>query len=683
MAHANDGKRVGIWIRVSTEDQVRGESPEHHERRARLYAESKGWNVIAVYRLDAVSGKTVKDTPEAKCMLADIKSGHITGLIFSKLARLARNTKELLEFAELFRESDADLISLAESIDTSSPAGRLFYTMIAAMAQWEREEIAARVAASVPIRAKMGKPLGGQAPFGYQWNDHKLVPDPAEVPVRKLMYELFREYRRKKTVARVLNERGFRTRNGSLFSDTTVDRLLRDSTAKGIRRANYTQTKNSAKAWELKPESEWVLHEVDAIVGEDLWNECNTILDDQRAKGKRPTKRVTHLFTGVTFCACGEKMYVPSNSPKYTCYKCRNKIPVGDLEAVFHEQIKNFLFSDAEIAAHLLQTDGAIAKKTELLAVLEVERKKLVAETDKLYDLYQSGMIDKHGFGAKYQPLAERQRQLDEEIPQAQASLDILKISHLSQETIVADARDLYTRWPDLPNEEKRQIVEAITERIVVGEYEVEINLFYTPLASNPGAGGEAPDPSAGGTSPPSTPSLSGGRLATELHGRVAFLPWVPVALKALKPKETNIEPQTPGEHIKRARVLRGLSQPQAAALIGVDTNTVLNWEKNRTEPPVSFIPSILRFLGYNPYPDGKTVSERLISKRRSMGWSINEAAQQFGVDEGTWGDWERGGTILFRQHRNQIAELLEVPVGAVRQKMADQWNRVHSKTSV
>ncbi len=521
MRNQEQSKRVGIWIRVSTEDQVKGESPETHERRARLYAEAKGWNVVERYRLDAYSGKTVWDNPETKRMLADIANGHITGLIFSKLARLARNTKELLEFAEIFRECDADLISLAESIDTSTPAGRLFYTMIAALAQWEREEIASRVAASVPIRAKMGKPLGGQAHYGYQWKEGKLIPDPKEAPIRKLMYELFLEHKRKKAVARILNDRGYRTRNGSQFSDSTVTRLLRDPTAKGVRRANYTLTKGTKKSWELKPENEWVLLEVESIISEELWNEVNAILDDQLNKRKRPARRVVHLFSGLTYCECGHKMYVPSTSPKYTCSLCRNKIPIVDLEGVFHEQLKNFFFSTEEIADHVSRANATISEKEELILVLLKEQAKLTAETDKLYDLYQAGAIDKAGFGRKYHPLAERQRQLEDEIPQVQAELDVLKISHLSQEEIITGARDLYTRWPELPHEEKRSIVEAITERIVIHGDEVEINLFYAPPTSAPSGGTPFNPQNKGGSStPPVTPSLNDSKMATRPVGR-------------------------------------------------------------------------------------------------------------------------------------------------------------------
>src|SRR4029077_9620544 len=104
IALAPDGKPVGIWIRVSTEDQARGESPLHHEVRAKSYAESRLWKVVEVYHLEGVSGKSVMEHPEAKRMMADVRRKRIAGLIFSKLARLARNTKELLDFSALFSE---------------------------------------------------------------------------------------------------------------------------------------------------------------------------------------------------------------------------------------------------------------------------------------------------------------------------------------------------------------------------------------------------------------------------------------------------------------------------------------------------------------------------------------------------------------------------------------------------
>ena len=476
-----EGKRVGIWIRVSTEDQARGESPEHHEKRARYYAEAKDWNVVEVYHLEGVSGKAVMGHPEATRMVADIQAGRITGLIFSKLARLARSTRELLDFSDLFRDAGADLISLQESIDTTTPAGRLFYTMIAAMAQWEREEIAERVAVSVPIRAKLGKPLGGAAPFGYRWDGQELKVDTKEAPVRKLMYELFALHKRKKTVARLLNEQGHRTRSGGKFSDTTVDRLLRDPISKGVRRANYTCSTDSKKAWKLKPESDWIHLAVEPIVSEELWLACTAFLDTQRTARKRVAKRPVHLFAGFIECACGGKMYVPSNMPKYVCYSCRNKMPVDAMEDIFREQIRHFSFSSDEIAGYLDQADAAVHEKIALLESLQSESRKLATETEKLYSLYQSDNISKEAFGGRFFSLDERRKQLDEEMPRLEAQIDVMKISRLSREEMMQGAETLYERWPSLPFEEKRGIVESITEQITIGDGDVDISLLYLP----------------------------------------------------------------------------------------------------------------------------------------------------------------------------------------------------------
>jgi len=480
-------KRVGIWIRVSTDMQVRDESPEHHEKRARYYTEAKGWHVVELYQLGAFSGKSIKDHPETKRMLADVKSGHITGLVFSKLARLARNTKELLEFSELFREAGADLVSLAESIDTSTPAGRLFFTIIAAMAQWEREEIASRVQASVPIRAKMGKPLGGAASFGYKWQDKTLVIDEAEAPIRKKLYELFLVHQRKKSTAKALNDLGYRTRNGSPFSDTTVGRLLRDSAAKGQRIANYTKSTDNKKQWQFKPQSEWVTIPCDPIVSVELWTQCNAILDAQETKRKRPGRTATHLLAGLVLCHCGKAMYVFHKTKIYTCRACKNRINVADIDEIYQLHLKDYL-QGINRDDYRTQHDAQLQDAKALLVATQKERDKLAKQIDVWIDMRTNGELSKESFGEKYKPAEIRLRQYDEQLPELEAEIDVRTMRMLSGDKVMQEAQTLYAQWESMAFGDKRAIVETITNGITIGKDEIDISFSYdTPHSLNAG----------------------------------------------------------------------------------------------------------------------------------------------------------------------------------------------------
>jgi hypothetical protein len=175
------------------------------------------------------------------------------------------------------------------------------------------------------------KAVGGIAPFGYRWQNGSLMVDTAEAPIRQLIYELFIKHKRKKTVAKLLNDLGYRTRNSSLFSDTTIDRLLRDTTAKGIRIEQGKEIK------------------VEAIITNEIWEKANNFL------GQKQTKTPIHLFVGFVFCDCGGKMIVPSSSDKYVCLDCKKKIGCEDLEEIFSSQLGNLennLFESWQYLTH-------------------------------------------------------------------------------------------------------------------------------------------------------------------------------------------------------------------------------------------------------------------------------------------------------------------------------------------
>jgi transcriptional regulator with XRE-family HTH domain len=156
----------------------------------------------------------------------------------------------------------------------------------------------------------------------------------------------------------------------------------------------------------------------------------------------------------------------------------------------------------------------------------------------------------------------------------------------------------------------------------------------------------------------------------------------VPVCLKALNRKDSDFEPQTLGEHIRKRRLELKLTLKEAAKLLGSDECSIINWEKGRTVPKVYRLPAIIRFLGYSPLPESRTISERLLAKRLEQGWSRKLAARHLGIDVSTLRDWEQGKVILFRKHRRLVAEALDIPESELDQEMKARWTNAHRQTS-
>ncbi len=102
-----NNKQVGIWLRVSTDDQVVSDSLDIHEHRARLYAESRGWEVAEVYRLEAVSGKRVIDHPEAKNFVAQWAFKPQSGLTIAPISdKRIEVVREMDEYHNLMDAQD-------------------------------------------------------------------------------------------------------------------------------------------------------------------------------------------------------------------------------------------------------------------------------------------------------------------------------------------------------------------------------------------------------------------------------------------------------------------------------------------------------------------------------------------------------------------------------------------------
>lgn len=92
---------------------------------------------------------------------------------------------------------------------------------------------------------------------------------------------------------------------------------------------------------------------------------------------------------------------------------------------------------------------------------------------------------------------------------------------------------------------------------------------------------------------------------------------------------------------------------------MGVDTTTILNWEKGRASPELRYMPAIIAFLGYDPRPKPASLSEQLIWFREGKGWTQAQLARALRVDPSTLARWESGKKAHWGEYVGRIEVLL------------------------
>ncbi len=372
MIKAGENYKVGIYVRLSRDDERMGESVSIENQKLILtkYCEEQRWEIVDIYCDDGISG-TSFERPGVQRLIEDAKDGRINLILVKDLSRFGRNYIQVGQYTDyLFPMLGIRFIALNDGVDTINndndimPFKNLFN-------EFQSKETSKKIKAVKQINAKAGNYLGAYVPYGYMASPedkHRFIIDEvAAENVRKLFRYRCQGYGFRK-IAGFMNEQritpprdyyylkigresvGFRNH---LWNDVTVKKMLRNEVYIGHMVQNKRGTVSYKNHKQIdKPKSEWIKVENthEPIIDMKTWNACVEI--DKRNCKARTIKGASEpsLFGGLMRCLdCGFKMryneetHTRKNGTrvKYISYVCNNYSRSGKMACSTHRIYQN------------------------------------------------------------------------------------------------------------------------------------------------------------------------------------------------------------------------------------------------------------------------------------------------------------------------------------------------------
>ena len=212
------------YTRVSTVGQVQdGVSLEMQQAKLRAWAALNDAEIIGEFTDEGVSGKTINRSGLQFALDLAVKNKAV--LVVYSLSRLSRSDRDTLAIAEQLRKASADLVSLSEKIDTTSAAGEMVFTMLAALNQFERRQIGERTSAAMQHMKAQGQRVGS-IPHGYQLDDGRVIPNDVEQQMIGLVKQLRGQGLTLRAISAELAKRGTFNRAGRQFNPNSIQSML-------------------------------------------------------------------------------------------------------------------------------------------------------------------------------------------------------------------------------------------------------------------------------------------------------------------------------------------------------------------------------------------------------------------------------------------------------------------------
>lgn len=209
--------RCAIYTRKSSEEGLeQGFNSLHAQREACeayvLSQAGEGWQPLPrEYDDGGFSGGSM-ERPGLKQLMADIARGEIDIVVVYKVDRLTRSLPDFAKMVEAFDANFVSFVSVTQAFNTTNSMGRLTLNVLLSFAQFEREVTAERIRDKIAASKAKGMWMGGPPPLGYEGVEHKLIPNPTEAPVVRMMFERYQALGSIPTLQAELRRQGVRSK---------------------------------------------------------------------------------------------------------------------------------------------------------------------------------------------------------------------------------------------------------------------------------------------------------------------------------------------------------------------------------------------------------------------------------------------------------------------------------------